>query len=67
MGLRTTRGWSDTLFRNVRGASWREWGLDIEGFSEAGLLIEDGSGIRLTDKGLLLWDGVAAEILWGAN
>ena len=53
--LRLTRGIDGDLVRSQYGVDvWERFGRDLQPYVEAGLLIYDGDGLRLTRPGMLL-------------
>ena len=65
-GLRLVQGIDVTLIESRYGVDvWREFGISLQPHVEAGLLIYDGSGLRLTRPGMLLANEVMTVFIEG--
>ncbi len=64
IGLRRINGIAENDFRDVSGLSFEQCAQNaLRKLSELGLLTSDGGTIRLTARGVRLYDSVAVEIL----
>jgi oxygen-independent coproporphyrinogen-3 oxidase len=64
MALRRRDGVSRDAFRQATGYDYRQLcGETMDWLTREGLLEETGTGVRLTDQGLFLSDGVFAELV----
>jgi oxygen-independent coproporphyrinogen-3 oxidase len=68
MGLRLTRGIDLESFRRTYGVDvWRTYGGRLQPFVEAGLLVREGSRLRLSTEGLLVSNDVMAVFIGHAG
>ena len=64
MGLRLTEGVSCDALRRAYGLYvWETWGERLEPAVAAGLLVRDGTRLRLTRAGMLMANEVMAAFL----
>ena len=64
MGLRLTHGWDIERFRQIAGDALTEKIIrECAVFASEDLLDIVGRSLRLTEKGLLLWNAIGAELL----
>ena len=63
MGLRTTQGWNSAKFAERTNFPINHWKNKIDQFTNDGLICYSETDLKLTEKGLLLWDTIAETIL----
>ena len=63
MGLRTSQGWEPAKFAERTGIQMSSFHEKMKPFIDEGLMIYSNKVVKLTERGLLLWDTVAEAML----